>query len=405
MASYQCKVGTLDGTLQNIVAEGRNIDEASRKMQEQGYFILDIQEISAFKSSGKSLLTSRSFFSEKDLISFTRQLSSLLKSGLSLIESVSLLANENKNPRVEVFYNSLLNDLRSGLDFSDSIAKFPDTFQSIYLQSVYAGEKSGSYTEVLDRLGDHYERSRRLRSSVIQSMIYPAILFGIASMIFLYMIFSVIPKFGDVLKDMGDSLPFYTSILLDTSAFIKEKIILILVIVFALGFELREWIRSSSGKSYFDNKIINTPFLGRLVLEYNLVSICRTLSTLITGGVSLLEALKIISVSINNQKVYSDFSKLIPHVESGGSFSEGLKRHSGFPEMASKMVKVGEETGSLSLMLMNTAEYYDKELTEKIITVTSVLEPLMLVFTALITGGIVISLFLPVIQMSMSVKF
>lgn len=404
MASYQCKVGTFDGSLQNLVCEGRNMEEASRKIGEQGYFVIEINEFSAFQSREKSFFSGNNFFSEKDLISFTKQLSSLLISGLSLIESIELLANENKTQKVKAFYNSLLNDLKSGLDFSDAIAKFPDTFNSIYIQSIYAGEKSGSYTEVLDRLAAHFERSRNLRASVVQSMIYPAILFTISSLIFLYMIFSIIPKFGDVLKDMGETLPFYTSFLLDTASFLREKFLLIIVIIFAILFESREWIKSAKGKKYFDNKIICIPFLGEILLEYNLISICRTLATLISGGVSLLEALKIISVSINNQKIYSDFSKLIPHVESGGSFSEGLKRHSEFPDLAAKMVKVGEETGSLSKMLLNTAEYYDKELTEKIITVTTLLEPLMLVFTALITGGIVISLFLPVIQMSMSVK-
>lgn len=392
--------------MHQFAAEGRDPVLLKFQLEAQGFFVFSVSVddgggtifsgLSKFMGSG---------FGIRDLVRLSRQLSVMLKSGLSLTRAIETLSSQPSGGGLRDVLRAVVSEIRSGRSLSYALSKFPEIFPVLFVQTVHAGEMSGSLAEVLNRLSAHYERSRKLRATLMQAMIYPSVLLLLSMAILGYLVVGVLPKFSDIFFQMGSEMPIYTQVVLGLSDFLRSRLALLALVVFAMVYEFRAWHASLTGRLRFDSFLLGIPLLGDLILKFTVSNMSRTLATLIAGGLPLVESFRVVVSSVENQSLYRAFARAVPVLEGGGAFSVAAEETGVMPEMALSMMRAGEESGSLSVMLSNMADYYDDEVSEKSMALAALAEPILMLGTALCAGLLVLSIFLPVLQMSMSVKF
>jgi type IV pilus assembly protein PilC len=335
-----------------------------------------------------------------NLTVFTRQLSTLVNAGMPIMRSLETLARQEKNIGFKMVIESLADTIRSGGNFSDGLLQHPKIFDRLYVNMVKAGEAGGVLGTVLDRLSKFMEKAERIKGKVKSAMTYPVIIAGVAVAIVGALMVFVIPKFQGIFKTMlkGEPLPQLTQYVLNVSNFIVTNIwatlgIMVLIYFLFLGFK-----RTKFGTSVIDWILIKFPALGPLFLKASIGRFTRTLGTLLSSGVPILQAIIITRDTSGNVHVANALSIVHDRVKEGDNVAKPLDSTKVFPNMVSSMIEVGEETGALPDMLNRIADTYDEEVDNAVAGLTSIIEPIMIVFMAVIVGTIVIALFLPIIK-------
>ena len=341
----------------------------------------------------------------KILMIFTRQLATLIDSGLPLLRGLTVLGKQEPNPVLRGTINSLADSVQGGSTFSESLAQHPRIFDKLYVNMVKAGELGGVLEVVLTRLAEYQEKAHKLKNKIVAAMVYPVIVMFIAVAILTFLMLFIVPKFKDMFADMGGAeLPPISKVVFGFSDFmmsidfIVPNAVWILFALFGVWVIFQFWGRTKGGRRLLDTFKLRIPLFGEIQRKSAVSRFSRTLGTLVTSGVPILQALNITKETAGNVVISEAISKVHESVKEGESIVQPLQASKVFPSMVISMVDVGEETGQLPEMLLKIADVYDDEVDNAVTALTSVLEPIMIVFLALVVGAIVFALFLPLIK-------
>jgi type IV pilus assembly protein PilC len=341
----------------------------------------------------------------KSLTIFTRQLATLIDSGLPLLRSLTVLEKQEPNPVLRATVGALAENVQGGSTFSESLAQHPKIFNKLYVNMVKAGELGGVLEVVLNRLAEYQEKAQKLKNKIVSAMVYPVIVMFIAVGILVFLMIFIVPKFKEMFTNTDQELPLISKIVFGTSEFFLARPfflpnVFFLSIVFAIAVVLFNiWGKTKGGRSAIDLIKLRMPILGDIQRKSAVSRFSRTLGTLVTSGVPILQALNITRDTAGNVVISGAIEKVHEAVKEGETIVTPLQASGVFPNMVISMVDVGEETGQLPEMLLKIADVYDDEVDNSVTALTSILEPIMIVVLALIVGSVVFALFLPLIKM------
>lgn len=401
------------------VIEAANQNEAVTLLRQAGYFPTSVVEegkgpkpkaAKQAAGGGKARSTNiklpaLSFFQRqtiksKTLMIFTRQLATLIDAGLPLLRGLTVLAKQEPDPVLRRTITQLADAVQGGSTFSESLGGHPKIFNKLYVNMVKAGELGGVLELVLIRLAEFQEKAQKIKNKVVSAMFYPIIVLIIAILILAFLLVFIVPKFEAIFNDMlnGKPLPMLTQFVIGASNLVKENFLIIGGVIVALIIAYRLIARTPKGLEAIDNFKLKAPLFGDLTRKSAISRFTRTLGTLVTSGVPILQALNITRETAGNTVIANAITKVHDAVKEGESIVTPLESSGVFPPMVISMIDVGEETGQLPEMLLKIAEVYDDEVDNAVAGLTSLLEPIMIVFLAIIVGTIVIALFLPLIS-------
>ena len=407
MAKFKYIALDKEGRELSGVIESTSENRARKDLAAQGFSVSRIAEVAAIASEKKASggKAKKPLFGtgvgKENITVFSRQLSTLLKAGLPLLRSLEVIARQEKNPYFKTIVDQLADNVRTGNKFSDGLSQHPKIFDKLYVNMAKAGEAGGVLDVVLDRLSTFQEKALKTTNKVKSAMVYPVVIMGVAVAIVAILMIFVVPQFQKIFTDMlkGNArMPALTQTIIDISDFMKENYILTgLIIVGAILF-VKIFFKTKIGTRVWDTAALKSPKIGDLVMKSTVARFTRTFGTLLASGVPILEALTITRGTINNSLISDALSRVHDRVRDGENLSTPLDQQKIFPTMVTSMVEVSEETGQLPEMLNRIADNYDEEVDNSVGAITSIIEPIMIVFLALVVGTIVIALFLPIIQ-------
>ncbi|MGI8956322.1 MAG: type II secretion system F family protein [Chthoniobacterales bacterium] len=346
------------------------------------------------------VLFSKKTVKAKILMVFTRQLATLIDAGLPLLRGLNVLAKQERDVLLKDTINQLSDSVQGGSTFSESLAQHPRIFNKLFVNMVKAGELGGVLELVLSRLAEFQEKAQKVKNKVKSAMIYPVIVLSLAMIILAFLMVFIVPKFESIFHDMlGDKpLPAITQFVIGISGFMQNHWLLLIGGFVALIFGYKAVARTPAGRAVIDRLALRAPLFGDLTRKSSISRFARTLGTLVTSGVPILQALNITRETAGNIVIANAISQVHDSVKEGESIVQPLEASGAFPPMVISMVDVGEETGQLPEMLLKIAEVYDDEVDNSVAGLTSMLEPIMIVMLAVIVGTIVIALFMPLIS-------
>ncbi|MDP2912621.1 MAG: type II secretion system F family protein [Candidatus Omnitrophota bacterium] len=414
MALYSYKAIDKFGKEIKDEIEVASYDEAIKRLRGLGYFPTQItakrskapaygRAFGAEAKPGFSLSMSLPFLGSavkpKQITIFTRQLATLIGAGLPLVRSLNILRDQMKQGNFRNIVASIASQVESGSTFSDALLKYPKVFSKLFVNTVKAGETGGVLEVVLTRLADFSEKSEKLRGKIKSALVYPALVITIALGVLSFLLIFVIPKFMELFKELGTELPLPTLMLLRISNFMQHQWIFGIVFMIALVTFYNLLLRLPAFRYAIDKIKLQLPVFGVLIQKVAIARFSRTLGTLISSGVPILQALMITKDTAGNDVIARSLGRVHDSIREGESIASPLAKTKIFPLMVVNMISVGEETGSLDQMLNKVADTYDDEVDTTVGALTSMLEPLLIIFMGLIVGGIVISMFLPLVKL------
>lgn len=334
---------------------------------------------------------------------FTQQLASMLEAGLSLVSSLSALEEQTEDPVFRVIIREVRNDVEGGTSFSQAVSKFPRAFPNLFISMVEAGEASGGLAGLMGKVATYFESSVRLTKKVKGAMAYPIAVVTLAVVIINILLIFVIPKFAEMYKDFGKELPQFTQMVIDASEFMQSNIIYIAGVVFIIFWLVRRFVSTPKGRIAKDKALFKVPVLGSLIQKISMARFCRTYAILLRSGVPILSALDIVSRASGNSFVESACREINRDVSQGGQLSETIATIPYFPPTVKHMARAGEQTGNVDGMMDKVAEFYDNEVDNTVDALTSLMQPLIIVFLGVVVGGLVIAMFLPIFNMASAV--
>ncbi len=338
----------------------------------------------------------------KELTTITRQLATLLEAGLPLVRALRTLERQAKgDPAVRRVLGEIGNAVEGGSTFSEALAGHPKSFNKLYVNMIRAGEASGALETVLSRLAEFMEKAQRIAGKVKSAMIYPVIVLIVALTITSGLMIFIVPKFAKIFDEMlpGEPLPGLTQVVIGISTFMQERAVLMFGMIIGAVILLKLFKKTKPGAYTVDMLVIKVPPINQLAIRATVARFCRTLGTLMQSGVAVLQALQIVRDTAGNEIVARAIQSVHDAVKEGEGMTRPLEQSQVFPGMVVSMIEVGEETGALPEMLNRIADVYEEEVDRAVEALTSLIEPIMIVFLAVVVGGIVIALFMPLIKL------
>ncbi|MBC8096556.1 MAG: type II secretion system F family protein [Akkermansiaceae bacterium] len=336
----------------------------------------------------------------QDQVIFTRQLATMIDAGLAMVQSLQALAEQTSNKAMRDVIKDVCSRVEAGDSFSEALQKHPKVFNRLYYSMVSAGEKGGLLAEILARLATYLENTARLRKKVKSAMMYPTVVTFVAIAITIFLLVKVIPVFGDIYSGFGAKLPAPTQFLIDLSNIIQKYFILLILGAGGVVYGWLHFIKTKPGRAFWDAKRIKLPIFGSIAHKICLARFTRTLSSLIRSGVPILEVLQIVSQTVGNVVMEKAIKEASTDIERGESISAALGKHPVFPSMVIRMITAGEQTGKIDNMLERISDFLDEEIETTLSGITSLIEPILIVFLGVVVGGMVICMFLPIFKMS-----
>jgi type IV pilus assembly protein PilC len=334
-----------------------------------------------------------------ELALFTQQLASLLVAGLPLVQCLEALQDQTEDQVFRIVIRDVRLDISAGNSFSSAVKKFPNSFPNLFTSMVEAGEASGGLAEILGKVAGYFESTVKLTKKVKSAMTYPVAVIGLAVALVNVLLIFVIPVFADMFKDFGAKLPAPTQILIDLSNFLKAYFFYLVAACYGVYWAVGKFISTPKGRRAKDQFLVKAPIFGNLIHKIALSRFCRTYATLIRSGVPILRTLEIVASASNTVQIEDACDEVAKHVSQGGQVSEILASNEFFPPMMKHMVKAGEATGNVDGMMNKIADFYDVECEATVAALTSLIEPILIVFLGVVVGGIVMAMFLPIFQL------
>ncbi|MFH1283227.1 MAG: type II secretion system F family protein [bacterium] len=401
MVEFAYRVRNTSGSVLSGVIEANEQRAAIDKLRGQKYIILEINE--ARKNPFDQFLDSVNIFKKKvnskDLVLFSRQLSTLVSAGVPIVQGLSILTEQIDNPVFNKVVSKVQEDIEGGQSIFDALRKHPDAFTELYCSMVKAGEVGGILDIILERLSTYLEAAESLRQKVKGAMMYPLIVSIIAGGVTVFLLAFVIPTFKDIFKNFGAELPLPTQILINLSDMIRKYILLIIPFPIALFFIFKQLNKVEKFKYRLDDITLKLPMFGIILRKVAVAKFTRTLATLVKSGVPILQAMDTVAKTSGNKIIEEAINNARESVREGERIADPLKKSGVFPPMVTQMIAVGEETGNLDTMLNKIADFYDGEVDVAIKGLTSMIEPLVIVVMGVIIGAIVVAMFLPMFEL------
>ncbi|MCK9224366.1 MAG: type II secretion system F family protein [Candidatus Muirbacterium halophilum] len=395
MPKYTYKVKTRDGKTLTGEIDSSSKDMAIAKLKEKGYFI-----VGPLKEKSKEMTFFKKKVKTSEVSIFARQFATMIGSGVNLVRCLNIMEDQVENPAFREIVIQVRNDVESGSTFSSALGRHPLVFSVLFCDLVRAGEAGGILDQILERLANYLESSEQLKAKVKGALTYPAVVFSVAILVVIFLITFVLPNFQQIFEGMGDAtLPLPTRILLGLSSFFQKYFIIIII---GIGFGIwgvKKFFDTKQGRRLLDTYSLVLPGIGNLLRKVAVSKFTRTLGTLISAGVPILQALEVTANTAGNVIITEAVLKTRVSIKEGESISEPLKQSAVFPPMVIQMIAVGEETGELDVMLSKVADFYDQEVDTAVKGLTSIIEPIVIVFMGVVIGGIVLAIFMPMLEM------
>lgn len=334
---------------------------------------------------------------------FTRQLATMIDAGLPLVQSLEILSVQQEQKLFKDIIREIREDVEGGSTFAGALKKHPNTFDDLYTNLVVAGEEGGILDNILLRLAGYIEKAEALKKKVKSAMVYPATIVGVAVIVVMILMIFVIPVFESMFKSAGQTLPLPTLIVITMSKLIKKYVFIVVPALILLFYLFRRYHKTENGRAVIDRLLLKLPVFGPLLQKISVARFSRTLGTLVSSGVPILDGLNIVSKTSGNKTIETAILNARASIREGETIAEPLGRSGMFPPMVIQMISVGESTGALDSMLSKIADFYEEEVDVAVGNLTSLLEPFLMVFLGVVIGGVVISMYLPIFQMASAV--
>jgi type IV pilus assembly protein PilC len=337
---------------------------------------------------------------QADIIIFCRQFSTMIDAGLPIIQCLDILYTQNENKTFKNILKEIKGNVESGQTFAEALKKYPKQFDDLFVNMIAAGEAGGILDSILRRLSTYMEKAAKLKAKIKGGMTYPIVTMIIAVIVVAIIMVFVIPVFEDMFEGMGSALPAPTQLVVNMSRIIKSNILYIIGFIGVLIFLIRRFYKTEKGQVLMDDLFLRVPLFGPLIRKAAVSKFTRTMGTMLTSGVAILDALDIVAKTAGNKTIEKAVYETRSAISEGRTMSDPLSESGVFPSMVCQMIAVGESTGALDSMLTKIADFYDEEVDQAVENMTALIEPFMLVFLGVVIGGLVISMYLPIFKMA-----
>ncbi|MFB5194742.1 type II secretion system F family protein [Neobacillus sp. KR4-4] len=371
--------------------------EAMEKLKEEGIRVIEMTQVPETLMTKD--LTLGTPVKLQDFVIYLRQFSTLIKAGVTVVEATSILAHQTESKALKKALLDVEQEMREGNPLSEAVSKHKKIFNQMFINLVKAGEVSGNLDETLDRLAEHFEKQHYTRQKIVSALSYPIAVGIIAIIVVIFLLVAVVPTFVSMFDDMGGELPAITKFVLSASTFMQSFWWIVILFIFALVFLITYIKKSNQTKYYFDYFLLKMPIFGNLLQKAALARMMRTLSSLFSSSVPILQAMSIVEKVVENEVLAKVIRESRDSLEKGRSMTEPMESHWAFPPLVTQMIAIGEETGALDAMLSKIAEFYEKEVENGTDRLKSLIEPIMIVFLAGLVGTIVTSIMVPMFSM------
>nr|WP_320050584.1 type II secretion system F family protein [uncultured Desulfuromonas sp.] len=336
----------------------------------------------------------------KDLVVFTRQFATMIDAGLPLVQCLEILSSQQENSTFKRILLSVKEDVESGSTFADALRKHPKAFDDLFVNLVAAGEVGGILDTILNRLAAYIEKAMKLKKQVKSAMTYPTTVVAIATIVIGVILVFVIPAFEKMFSDFGGALPTPTQIVINMSNFVQDYILVIIGAIIVAIFGFKKVYATQKGRDFIDDWALKAPIFGVLIRKVAVAKFTRTLGTMVSSGVPILDGLDIVSKTAGNRTVEKAIMKVRQSISEGNTIAEPLTKSGVFPPMVCQMIAVGEQAGSIDTMLNKIADFYDDEVDDAVSNLTAMMEPLLMLFLGTTVGGLVIAMYLPIFKIA-----
>ena len=404
MPQYKFKARDENGSMVENVIAADNTDLAKVMLQDKGLWVIDIKSSSIEPKNLLNInlddyLSVLMGVSLKDLVIFCRQFASLVNAGVAMMRALNIMAEQTQNPAFSKILKEIKDEVEQGISLSEAFGKYPKVFDTLFISMVRAGETGGVLDEVLNRIAKFMEDKARLSAKVKSAMAYPMVVTVLAIIIFFVMLTVILPKFSEIFSRLGGAIPAYTQFLINISEVLRSAwLLLIIACVGIIIFGFKKIYSTRQGKYIIDKIMLKLPVLGGLMQKVAVARFSRTFGTLIRSGVPILSSLEIVEESSGNAVFAKAISNVHEEIKQGGSINAPLEKSKIFPPMVVSMIAVGEETGELDSMLSKIADFYDSEVDAAVDALTSLIEPLMMVFLGGMVGAVIVGMYLPMFK-------
>jgi type IV pilus assembly protein PilC len=400
MGTFTYTARAFNGDLRTATIDAPSRDDVIAQLRKQRLSVVKIDQDASSKKAGRFGKPIKT----RDVVIFTRQFSTMINSGLPLVQALTILAEQTDNKSLAEVTKKVVFDVESGNTVADALSKHPKAFTNLYVNMVAAGEAGGILDTILMRLATFLEKNDALVRKVKGAMIYPAVIMSVAAIAIIVLLLFVIPVFESMFASVGQALPLPTRIVIGASRFLKAYWWMVFGGIAGAAFFLKRYYASSSGKLVIDRLMLKMPVLGDVLRKSAVSRFTRTLGTLISSGVSILDGLEITAKTAGNRVIQDAIMASRASIAGGDTIAQPLQKSKVFPPMVISMIAVGEQTGGLDEMLSKIADFYDEEVDAAVSNLLSLLEPIMIVFLGVVVGGMVVAMYLPIFDMINAVQ-
>ena len=399
---YRCRLGTPGGEIIEGVYVADSEARLRREFEEKGLYVLGIQQAGRRALAGMHLpaLPVRRRVAGREFLVFNQELATLLKAGMPLVQSLDILRSRVTNPVFKGVLDDVHERVRSGSALSEAFEAHGELFPGVYTASLLAGEKSGNLEQVLRRYVSYVKIVSSVKRKTISALVYPAILVVLSICVVTVIVVKVVPEFGAFYNQFGKELPWSTRAIVGVSAFVTSYYFLILAAIGGLALGFYAWVKQPGQRRRLDRLILKVPMLGSIAQKFSTSQGSRTLATLLGGGIPLVNALEVTARSLSNQYMAGEILEAAQQVREGRSLAAALQDSGVFPDVGIKMVEVGESTGALQEMLNSLSDFYDEEIDTNLGRFITIVEPALLVIMGIVIAGLLLSLYLPLFNLS-----
>jgi len=398
MPKFSWEARTKAGAQQKGVMDAANESMVEAQLKKYGFTSISIKE----EKAGGSLFTRKGGgkVDSKDLVVFTRQFATMIDSGLPLVQCLDILANQQQNKSFKAALYNIKESVESGSTFADALGKHPRIFDQLYVNLIAAGEVGGILDTILNRLAAYIEKAMKLKKQVKGAMVYPATIISIAVVVIGVILVFVIPTFAKMFADFGGTLPAPTQIVINISNFLQKYILVIIAACYGIKFAIGRYYATPVGRKTMDRAFLKMPVIGVLIRKVAVAKFTRTLGTMISSGVPIMDGLEIVAKTAGNKVIEEAIYKIRQAISEGRTMAEPLGESGVFPPMVVQMIAVGEATGAMDAMLNKIADFYDDEVDDAVGNLTAMMEPLLMVFLGTTVGGLVVAMYLPIFKLA-----